>query len=207
MSITFKNALAIVLLIAAAVWIFWPAETEPPHPGPQQNRTPVANTVPDSSPYLTSHDQQGEPTPTGENVDRHFQVEVDQLREAVRSDSNDVDAMLKLARLAQNSHQLDEAITLNLRVIMVEPDNYDARLDLSRCYGLQEDWPRALRTVDVLLTRFPDDPGGQYNRGAILANMGDFEQAKQMWTKVAQQDEDERLKTMAASALDRLSMR
>ena len=112
--------------------------------------------------------------------------------------------MLKLARMSQDSHRLDEAITLYRRILKIEPENRAAWLDLSRCYGLQKDWPSALRSVDEMLVLFDEDLGALYNRGAILANMDKEVEARQIWLKIAQQDEDQRLKTMAAASLDRL---
>ena len=220
MSHRWKSALAVAALATVAAWAFWPDGNELGKPSPHDTRGTVDNVVPrsspksspKSSPFLTSHETTRSDTsadaasnaPSSQNVDRRFHSDVERLRESVREDSNSVDDMLKLARMSQDSHQLDDAVTLYRRILTIDPDRRDAWLDLSRCYGLQKNWSGALRTVDEMLNRFEEDLGALYNRGAILANMGNEADARQVWLKVAQQDDDERLKTMAAAALERL---
>ena len=203
-----KHLLTVVALAVFVAVFFWQAQNETPVPSPRTDRSMPASAAPRSpaprSPFLKSHEEERATVPSSQNVDRSFHAEIEQLRESVRADSNSVDDMTRLARLSQDSHRLEEAITLYRRILKLEPENREAWLDLTGCYGLQEDWASALDAVARMLTHFEGDLGALYNQGAIFANMGNENEATRVWTQIAEQDEDERLKSMAVRSLNQL---
>jgi len=171
-----------------------------------ENRPP-ARSHPGSRPgslLLPSHESKSKSLPDADDVDPSFHVGLEQLRKRVADDSTDASSVLKLARLLQDAHQTEEAITEYRRYLRLTPGSREAWLDLAKTYGSLGNWTEALTASDSLLAHFPDDPSGLYNKGAVLANLGRAAEARAAWLKVEQQDDDPQMKKMAELGLSRL---
>ncbi len=170
----------------------------------QQRQSPHPTTAPvGRSPFLASHEQQAK-APSKGDVDPSFHVSVEQLKSQVQDEPRNAEAVLQLARLLQDSHQLDSAATAYERYLSMNPLSREAWLDLAQVYGSLGEWPKALSACDSLLARYPDDPSGLYNKGAVFANLGIMHEATDLWEHVKNQTADPQMAKMAELALRRV---
>ena len=199
--------LAGFLLLAGAWFFLQPAAPEPAATTPPPAAAPARTGSPTSfgrTPFLTTHEPAPAVAPDAANVAPSFHVEMEDLKRRLDAAPEDTAALLRLARLKQDGHQTDEAIAYYRRYLARAPDARQAWLDLAQSLGQLERWDEALEATEALLERFPNDPAGLYNLGAVHANAGRPAEARAVWERVAAQDGDATLRAMAASALQRL---
>lgn len=142
--------------------------------------------------------------PSAENVAPSFHTQLMALEARAEEAPRDTAALLQLARLRQDAHQLDEAADAYERLLTVVPDHRQAHLDLALVYAESGRPDDARRITEALLTRHPDDPAGRYNLGALHANAGELDEARRLWTGVAAQNEDAALAEQARASLGQL---
>jgi predicted Zn-dependent protease len=142
--------------------------------------------------------------PDRNNVDPSTHSQIETLRLRLAESPDDTTHLLQFARLLQDAHQPEEAARHYRHYLALRPNNRQAWLDLTQTYGERGRWDDALEAVDAMLARYPDDPSGLYNRGAILANTSRFEDARAVWTKVAGQIDDPGVAAMARQSLNKL---
>lgn len=200
---------AVFSVILSSVWIGCGTRVETgesPHAAEQARRNPppARGNGAQTSLFLPSHKSLARSAPDAGDVGPSFHVRLEQLRERVAADSTDAASVLELARLLQDGHRIEEAVVTYRRHLRLEPQSRDGWLDLAKAYGSLGRWHDALSASDSLLVRFPDDPSGLYNRGAVLANLGRKAEARQMWLKVSRQEADPQMQKMAEAALSRL---
>ncbi len=138
------------------------------------------------------------------NVDHSVRAETEALKQQARRAPRDTTALLRLAVLLQDAHQPAEAATYYQRYVALQPANRQAWLDLANCYAETKAWAEARAATQHLLDRYPDDPAAQYNMGAILANLADYEGARQWWEKARRQTSDAAIAGRAAASLRQL---
>ena len=157
---------------------------------------------PGDAPRLTSATPP--PTPSADNVAPSFHAQLMTLQEAVEEAPADTARLLALARFQQDGHQLAEAADTYERVLAVAPEHRQAHLDLALVYAELGRPADARRITEALLDRYPDDPSGRYNLGALHANAGDYDEARRLWDGVAAQADDPSLAAQARASLDQL---
>lgn len=143
-------------------------------------------------------------TPNAGNVSSQFQAELDALDEWLKEAPDDTTHILRLAILYQDGHQPKKAIPLYEHYLKLHPNNHQAWLDLTSCYGNASEWNKALNTCKRFLTHFPDDPFGLYNIGAIYANMGLTKAARSAWARIITLNTNAHVAAMATRSLHRL---
>jgi len=142
--------------------------------------------------------------PSADNVDPAFHSRLMVLEREVEESPTDTTKLLELAHLHQDAHQMAEAAEAYEQLLEVVPDHRQAYLDLALCYtevGRLED---AQTTTDALLERYPNDPAGLYNLGAIHANQEQYREAREIWGRVQTQTEDAQLAAQATASLAQL---
>jgi Flp pilus assembly protein TadD len=98
-----------------------------------------------------------------------------------------------LVRMAQVSLQLGnraQAIRHLQQAVEAEPRNRDARLELGKALFESDDVEGAIRETKRLLEVDPYNTDGLYNLGAIYANLGQNDRAREYWTKAVAVDPD-----------------
>ncbi|SRR5690606_4788509 len=176
---------AVLALLVVAYFVQAPP-AQPPAPDPVEAAAPVE--------------------PTAENVAPSFHSQLMTLRQRVAESPEDTTHLIRLARLQQDGHRLEEAAASYERLLELAPDHRQAHLDLALVYGELGRWDDARRVTEALLARDADDPAGLYNLGAIAANQGDYDQARTVWTRVQAQTRDAGLARRAASSLQQLDV-
>lgn len=156
------------------------------------------------SPFLVAHEQGTAFVPSGDNLAPGFHVEMEAIRQRLDAAPQDTSLLLRMAHLKHDGHQLEEAVAYYERYVDLRPDGRAPWLDLARCLGELGRWDEALTATETLLERFPGDPAGLYNQGAIFANLGRLDEARTVWQDVSKQDANPEMQALAADALDRL---
>ncbi len=142
--------------------------------------------------------------PDAENVSSQYQAQVQGLEKRLKTVPNDTTHLIRLAELYQDGHQSDKAIPHYKHYLELHPKNHQAWLDLANCYGKQNNWQGALTATEGLLKTYPDDSFGKYNLGAIHANMGQFQAAREIWTQLAKLRDNPHIVAMARQSLEQL---
>jgi tetratricopeptide (TPR) repeat protein len=142
-----------------------------------------------------------EPAPSAENVDPVVHARLMTLRRQVEEAPADTSLLLELARMEHDAHQFEPAVATYERLIEVAPGHRQAYLDMAQTLVTLDRWDDAGSAMERLLARYPDDPSGLYNLGAILAKQGNYAAARPLWTRVASQTTDAELAQQATSSL------
>jgi tetratricopeptide (TPR) repeat protein len=209
MSDTVKKTLIIAVAAGAALWAFLATTSDRQsdqliESAPSQPPSPAAHAPVQRSPFLASHEQLTTSPDVAEEVTPSFHLELEQLRARIQENPVDTASILRLAHLLHDSHQLPDAVDAYRSYLTIVPGSRAGWIDLTRALGETGDWKTALAAVDTLLTRFPNDPSGLYNKGAILANMGERDSARSYWDLARRQHEDPGIQKMAETAIGRL---
>lgn len=142
--------------------------------------------------------------PDAQNVSADYHAQVEGLKKRLKSVPDDTTHLIRLAELYQNGHQPKKAIPPYEHYLKLHPHNRQAWLDLATCYSNQKDWQNALVATEGLLKAYPNDAFGRYNLGAIHANMGQFQAAREIWTKLTGLNDNPHVVAMAKQSLEKL---
>ena len=156
----------------------------------------------DSSSSVSQHSSF---TPNATNVTSSTTQQLDALRARVASAPEDTMHVIRLARMLNNAHQSDEAISYYSEYLALHPKNRQAWLDFAQILSELKQWNEAEKATESLLQNYPSDPSGLYNLGAIYANQGRIEEARQIWTQLSGQSTDPSIVEMARSSNERLN--
>jgi tetratricopeptide (TPR) repeat protein len=138
-------------------------------------------------------------------VSGEFRHEMAVLEDRLGKDPADPEALLRSAVLLQDAHQPAEAAERYRRLLVVDPANRQAWLDLANVSVEAGDTAGALAATEGLLAEFPDDPEGLWNLGAIQANRGRIEEARAAWRRASEQTADPAIAGRAAGALEQIA--
>ncbi len=142
--------------------------------------------------------------PDGTNVSASTQSQLESLRLRVIKAPDDTTHIFRLARMLQDGHKPEEAARNYKHYLALHPENYQAWLDMTQSFGQAQQWEEALEAINEMLDRYPDDASALYNRGAVYANLGRFEEAKTSLQMVIDQQKDPEVMVLAKSTLERL---
>lgn len=209
MAHTIWKLIGIAAVIGLIGWIWFtrpeaPSDPARPDTASTMGRTPVEHPAVPPSPFLASHESRSVSRPDAEDVAPEFHIELERLKRQVAEHPDDASSRLKLAQMLQDGHQEAAAIVEYRTYLAQVPHSREAWLDLAKAQASVGDWSTALETCDSLLVRFPDDPSGLYNKGAVLANLNRPADARAFWIRAQSQDEDVQIKKMAELAISRL---
>ena len=144
-------------------------------------------------------------SPDASNVTVSANEQLEALKKQVAIAPDDTTHLARLARILQDAHQPQEAITYYSRYLTLRPKNRQAWLDLANIQASLNRWEDALITTRTMLSHYPSDASGQYNLGAIYANQGMTDDARRTWSEVATQEVDTAMAQMAQESLQRLN--
>jgi tetratricopeptide (TPR) repeat protein len=92
--------------------------------------------------------------------------------------------LLRLAQLAEQAGNHQEAARHLQELLRHEPNNADARLELGRALFQTGDVQGAIEQTQRILDRQPNHADALYNLGAIYANLGNAKLARQYWDRL-----------------------
>jgi Tfp pilus assembly protein PilF len=126
------------------------------------------------------------------------------LEEQLKQKPGHAPVLLRLAQLATEDGQPAEARRVLEVLLKTDPSHLEARLELGRaCYELN-DLVCATAETEKILAVDPNHADALYNLGAISANSGQTEKARQYWRKAAQSAPSSASGKKASQALKQL---
>jgi tetratricopeptide (TPR) repeat protein len=105
------------------------------------------------------------------------------LEEELKKKPDHAPILLRLAELERDVGHVKEAAGYLKKAVQADSKNLEARLELSRTLYELNDVDGALAETKRLLADHPNQIDGLYNIGAIYANLGQVELARQYWTQ------------------------
>jgi tetratricopeptide (TPR) repeat protein len=147
---------ALCLLAVAGLWVMLD----------RKNNPPAASSTQSSAPSDRVHEKAS-------------------LTEQLKKNPGHAPILMRLAQLASGEQNPGEARRLLEELLKTEPTHVEARLELGRaCYDLN-DLNCATAETEKILAANPDHADALYNLGAIYANSGQHEKARQYWSRAA----------------------
>jgi tetratricopeptide (TPR) repeat protein len=110
------------------------------------------------------------------------------LEEELKKKPGHSPILLRLAELARDAGQPKQAAEYLKEAVSSDPKNVEARLELSRTLYEINDVDGALAETKRLLADQPNQIDALYNIGAIYANLGKTDLARQYWTQAVATD-------------------
>ena len=126
------------------------------------------------------------------------------LEEELKRKPDHPPILLRLAELARDANQPKVAAEYLKKAVAADPKNLDARLELSRTLYELNDVDGALAESTRLLADHPNQIDALYNLGAIYANLGKTDLARQYWTRAVSTDPASESGRKAADALTKI---
>jgi tetratricopeptide (TPR) repeat protein len=109
------------------------------------------------------------------------------------------------SRLAEAPDDPDRLVDLaRLLALTIDPTRADVQYDLAAVLAEMRRWPEATAVLEARLAQEPDDVVALYDLGAVRANAGDAEGAREWFRRVATTATDTTLRRRAEQALERL---
>ncbi|MDQ3812801.1 MAG: tetratricopeptide repeat protein, partial [Armatimonadota bacterium] len=103
-------------------------------------------------------------------------------------DPKDADAILGKARVYNYSDRLDQAERLYRQVISLEPENYNAHVELADVLARGGNWPEAVATYRLAIERNPTDLKTQVELARALRYSRRYDEAIPVLDKVIEMD-------------------
>ena len=126
------------------------------------------------------------------------------LEEELKKKPDHAPILLRLAELARDAGQPKQAAEYLKRAVAADSNNVDARLELSRTLYEMNDVDGALAETKRLLAGHPNQIDALYNIGAIYANLGKTDLARQYWTQAVATDPNSDSGRKSSDALTRI---
>ncbi len=109
--------------------------------------------------------------------------EIQLLEERVKANPNDMESLLSLAHLRNDSGMYSKAIENYQAYLKVHPENSDARVDMGVCYFNLRDYDNAIRVMEEALKYTPNHQIAHLNLGVVNLNAGNINEAKKWLQK------------------------
>jgi tetratricopeptide (TPR) repeat protein len=142
--------------------------------------------------------------PSKENANPGVKESIEHLRQVLGSRPEDVTALFELARLLQDSHNPEEALTYYERGLRLRPEDNDARIDYSLCLFTTGRINQSLAENRMVLNLESGNLKALYNIGAIHANTGNLDSAEQYWSRIVTLDPEDDLAEQARTNIKKL---
>ncbi len=103
----------------------------------------------------------------------------------LRLNPQDPELNFRLGKIQSQNGQLDQAVQCFSEVILHQPDNLEAYLELSAIYLKRREIEQALQILQKAIAVFPDDYHAYYETGLLLRDIKDYVGAEKMLRKAA----------------------
>lgn len=129
---------------------------------------------------------------------------IDSLKNAVKENPKDTNALLHLAALFDMAGKFEQAAEYYRSLLAVTPENVEARMNLAGNYFNLKQNEAAIAELETALKHQPDYDFALYNLGVIYETTHEHEKAAEMWNKVIALDSLSSLANQARESLKRL---
>lgn len=187
-SLLLIGALILTIIVVAVI-------LNQPSDSPEAGHAPVAAPPPGQT-----------PAPSKDNVSQGVLRRMEELQHVVEKDPRDAVALLELAHLYQDGHNMAQALQYYARSLEAAPTQIDARVDFAVCLFETGKREEAMKQTQIVLTQEPSNLKGLYNAGAIYGNMGVKDSAAYYWSKLLKLGGDDNLVARAKANLSKIGV-
>jgi tetratricopeptide (TPR) repeat protein len=142
--------------------------------------------------------------PSGSNVSEEVKHKIDVMKKDVDANPNDTLKMREYADFLAAAHKPEEALSYYQKIIDKDKKRKDVYFAITFVYYTKGDFVKAEEVTQTMLKLFPGDPMAKYNLGAIEATKGNKEKAREIWTKLINDDPNDKTSELAKSSLNKL---
>lgn len=130
--------------------------------------------------------------------------QIDSLKNAVKENPKDTNALLHLAALFDMAGKYDQAAEYYRNLLAVTPENVEARMNLAGNYFNLKQNEAAIAELETALKHRPDYDYAMFNLGVIYASIHEHEKAAEWWNKVIALDASSELANRARESMKTL---
>jgi tetratricopeptide (TPR) repeat protein len=128
-----------------------------------------------------------EQTSTG-GVDLANLEEISQLEEKIKANPEDMESILHLSHLLQDSGLYEKAITNYKKYLEKNPKNADARVDMAICYYNLNDYTSAINEMETAIKYQPSHQLAHLNLGIVNLAAQNIDASKSWFRKTFELD-------------------
>ncbi len=122
------------------------------------------------------------PGPGGETINLNALNEIENYKEILRKDPNNLQALINIGNLYFDTRQDLPAIEHYRRALSLDPRNVNVRTDMAVCYRRSGNPDKAIEELKKVISIDPRHPQSRYNLGVILIHdKNDIEGGIQAW--------------------------
>jgi tetratricopeptide (TPR) repeat protein len=129
-----------------------------------------------NTPTINKNEQSG--------VDLNNIQAIEELEQKVKANPDDLESLLHLAHLQNDSRLFEKAIANYKKYLTVKPDDADARVDMGICYYNLNDYSTAINEMESAIKYKPDHQIAHLNLGIVNLSAGNLNKSKE-WLKKA----------------------
>lgn len=130
--------------------------------------------------------------------------QIDSLKNAVKENPKDTNALLHLAALFDMAGKYDQAAGYYRDLLAVTPENVEARMNLAGNYFNLKQNEAAITELETALKHRPNYDYAMFNLGVIYASIHEHEKAAEWWNKVIALDASSELAARARESMKTL---
>ena len=106
-----------------------------------------------------------------------FDQKINQLRNELKQNPNNTEAMLSLAQHLSWSDQLEEALEYYRKTLKLEPDHVEAKIGMATIYAWQKKYPESIQIYKGILKKYPDDVTALAGLARVYSWMGNYQES------------------------------
>ena len=144
------------------------------------------------------------PAPSKDNVSEGFKQEMTNRQKAVEDNPKDTLKIREYADLLTAAHKSNEAIPYYEKILKSNPRRTDILFSISVICFNKGDFANAEVYTKKILVVDKNNLQAQYNLGAVYASLQDFNNARLIWTKLANENPSSQLGALARESLGKL---
>lgn len=130
--------------------------------------------------------------------------QIDSLKNAVKENPQDTNALLHLAALFDMAGKFEQAAEYYRSLLAVTPENVEARMNLAGNYFNLKQNEAAIAELEAALKHRPNYDYAMFNLGVIYAAIHEHEKAAEWWNKVIALDASSELANRARESMKTL---
>lgn len=130
--------------------------------------------------------------------------ELTSLQEQLKQNPNHGPILFRMSQLASEMGKPEDAISYLRQLLKADPSNTEARLELGRLLYANNDIAGATTETAKILEKDPKQVDALYNLGAINANLGKLDTARDYWNRAVSSGPDSESGHKAKDGLQKL---
>lgn len=136
------------------------------------------------------------------SADMNKLQEIKDLEELVDTNPNDLESLLKLGHLLNDSGFYEKAIERYKSYLKVKPNDPDVIVDMGVCYHQLGKHGEAITAMESALKLEPDHQIANFNLGIVNISAGNHEEALNNWKRAVEIDPNSNIGKKAKSLLE-----